>query len=60
MKNIEGEIRFNGRRLSPCSLCVCDDCCCGCCSFVALRPKSTAMVMAGRSVQLTSLFSGQA
>ena len=28
--------------------------------FVALRPKSTAMVMAGRSVHLTALFSGQA
>ena len=28
--------------------------------FVALRPKSTAMVMAGRSVHLTTLFSGQA
>ena len=27
--------------------------------FVALRPKSTAMVMAGRSVQLTTLFPGQ-
>ena len=29
-----------------------------CC--VALRPKSTAMVMAGRSVHLTTLFPGQA
>ena len=28
--------------------------------FVALRPKSTAMVMAGRSVHLTTLFGGQA
>ena len=28
--------------------------------FVALRPKSTAMVMAGRSVPLTTLFPGQA
>ena len=28
--------------------------------FVALRPKSTAMVIAGRSVHLTSLFTGQA
>ena len=27
--------------------------------FVALRPKSTAMVMAGRSVHLTTLFPGQ-
>ena len=26
-------------------------------SFVALRPKSTAMVIAGRSVHLTTLFS---
>ena len=28
--------------------------------FVALRPKSTAMVMAGWSVHLTTLFPGQA
>ena len=28
--------------------------------FVALCPKSTAMVMAGRSVHLTTLFPGQA
>ena len=28
--------------------------------FVVLRPKSTAMVMAGRSVHLTTLFPGQA
>ena len=28
--------------------------------FVALRPKSTAMVMAGRSVYLNTLFPGQA
>ena len=28
--------------------------------FVALRPKSTAMVMAGQSVHLTALFPGQA
>ena len=28
--------------------------------FVALRPKSTAMVIAGRSVHLTTLFHGQA
>ena len=28
--------------------------------FVALRPKSTAMVMAGRSVHLTTLFPGKA
>ena len=28
--------------------------------FVALRPKSTAMAMAGRSVHLTTLFPGQA
>ena len=27
--------------------------------FVALRPKSTAMVMRGRSVHLTTLFPGQ-
>ena len=28
--------------------------------FVALRPKSTAMVMAGRPVHLTTIFPGQA
>ena len=28
--------------------------------FVALHPKSTAMVMAGRSVHLITLFPGQA
>ena len=28
--------------------------------FVALRPMSTAMVIAGRSVLLTTLFPGQA
>ena len=30
------------------------------CLFVALRPMSTAMVIAGRSVHLTTLFPGQA
>ena len=30
------------------------------CLFVALHPKSTALVMAGRSVHLTTLFPGQA
>ena len=30
------------------------------CGFVALRPKSTAMVMAGQSVHLTTPFPGQA
>ena len=30
------------------------------CFVVALRPKSTAMVIAGRSVHLTTLFPGQA
>ena len=28
--------------------------------FVALRPKTTVMVMTGRSVHLTTLFPGQA
>ena len=28
--------------------------------FVALRPKSTAMVIEGQSVHLTTLFPGQA
>ena len=30
------------------------------CLFVAIRPKSTAMVIAGRSVHLTTLFPEQA
>ena len=30
------------------------------CLFVVLRPKSTAMVIAGRSVHLITLFPGQA
>ena len=30
------------------------------CRFIALRPKSTAMVIAGRSVHLTTPFPGQA
>ena len=33
---------------------------CFVCFVVALRPKSTAMVMAGRSIHLTTLFPGQA
>ena len=37
--------------MSRCTMFVC---------FVALRPKSTAMVMAGRSVHLTTFFPGQA
>ena len=39
-------------------VCVCLFVCFVC--FVALRPKSTAMVIAGRSVHLTRLFPGQA
>ena len=31
-----------------------------CVGFVALRSKSTAMVIAGRSVHLATLFPGQA
>ena len=42
----------NDNKLTPkCFLFVC---------FVALRPKSTAMVIAGWSVHLTTLFPGQA
>ena len=33
---------------------------CFCFVFVALRPMSTAMVIEGRSVHLTTLFPGQA
>ena len=42
-------------RLGFTSICFCLFVC-----FVALRPKSTAMVIAGRSVHLTTLFPGQA
>ena len=38
---------------------MCDAACFFVC-FVALRPKSTAMVMTGWSVYLTTLFPGQA
>ena len=38
----------------PCGILGLFDC------FVALRPKSTAMVIAGRSVYLSTLFPGQA
>ena len=34
--------------------------CCWLVGFVALRPKSTAIVIAGRSIHLTTLFPGQA
>ena len=34
-------------------------CYCWLVGFVALRPKSTAMVIAGRSVHLTTLFLGR-
>ena len=40
---------INVRKLFVCFVC-----------FVALRPKSTAMVIAGQSVHLTTLFPGQA
>ena len=36
-----------------------EDVCVVVAGFVALRPKSTAMVMAGRSVHLTTLFLGK-
>ena len=48
------ELRYPGHefiKLISCFVFVC---------FVALRPKSTAMVMAGRSVHLATLLSGQA
>ena len=57
-QNVEGRtgMQMNDDEFSPfqhstialCFLFVC---------FVALRPKSTAMVMAGQSVHLTTLFS---
>ena len=43
----------------PCVLLVGGSCVLFVCS-VALSPKPTAMVMAGRSVHLTTLFPGQA
>ena len=46
---IAGSIRINLAKFGQFFVC-----------FVALRPKSTAMVMAGRSVHLTTLFPGQA
>ena len=41
-------------------LSLCKQRCYGRFCFVALHPKSTAMVIAGRSVHLTTLFPGQA
>ena len=50
--NINGSYGVNGFTYCPAKLSfVC---------FVALHPKSTAMVIAGRSVHLTTLFPGQA
>ena len=46
--------RFSGKNITLCILFVCLF------VFVALRPMSTAMVIAGRSVHLTTLFPGQA
>ena len=43
-----------------CELCTSSGKCFVFVCYVALRPKSTAMVMAGRSVHLTTLFPGQA
>ena len=47
--------KFNNKRMEILCLFVCLFVC-----FVALLPKSTAMVMAGGSVHLTTLFPGQA
>ena len=52
--NIQSDSAVNNIKIIIClfvCLCVC---------FVALRPKSTALVIAGRSVHLTTLFTGQA
>ena len=46
-----GDLTFRSQHRSDICLLVC---------FAALRLKSTAMVMAGRSVHLTTLFPGQA
>ena len=49
--------RFNDKHIHDCKFM---NCFCLFVCFVALRPKSTAMVMAGRSVHLTTLSPGQA
>ena len=41
-------------------ICMLQECVFFVCVFVALRPMSTAMVIAGGSVHLTTLFPGQA
>ena len=51
------EVRNNWSLLNKCKI-IPIKCLCVC--FVALRTKSTAKVMAGRSVHLTKLFPGQA
>ena len=62
MANIEIQFLYSQRRQSNTRLVIQD---CHAMSmkifvcFVALHPKSTAMVMAGRSVYLTTLFPGQ-
>ena len=44
----------------PTRVCLLDFFCSSVSCFVALRPKSTAMVMGGQSVYKTTLFPGQA
>ena len=53
--NVAFETLFSGKQLRLANFNVMLFVC-----FVALRPKSTAMVIAGRSVHLTTLFPGQA
>ena len=45
LQRLKVKVTVQGHRLYPCFVC-----------FVALRPKSTAMVMAGRSVHLSTLY----
>ena len=52
-------MRWLARAFMPAFVCMQVKAHCFVC-FVALRPKSTAMVIAGRSVHLTTLFPGQA
>ena len=51
MPTLNGPLQEYERHFSGICLFVC---------LVALRPKSTAMVIAGRTVDLTTLFPGQA
>ena len=54
------ELQYDCRQERPCTISDSFKELCLFVCFLALRPKSTAMVIVGRSVHLTTLFPGQA